>query len=189
MTPSTLVSCSIRGWCSLLVFRRARIYIAARNQSGRVCLPTVRLCRSEQSLARTVSPRSALLSHEYSTDATTVPRTTCRPQTAYACCSKTFARLDSQRSDSVCKVSILSTSWHVNSHFMTVSGSDRPTQMPNLSRMEINEIKPFFAAAHSRLLDLDPRSEELNAMEELWRDKPDSALQRAEQFARQASIG
>ena len=45
--------------------------------------------------------------------------------------------------------------------------------MPNLSAMEINELKPFFAQAFVRLSHLDPMAEELKERELEWMTNPD----------------
>lgn len=55
--------------------------------------------------------------------------------------------------------------------------------MPNLSNLEINEVRPFFVLAHSRLAVLDPDAETQGQWEELWLEKPQEAKGRAERRA------
>ncbi|GAA5965829.1 hypothetical protein JCM3765_001196 [Sporobolomyces pararoseus] len=45
--------------------------------------------------------------------------------------------------------------------------------MPNLSTMEINELKPFFSQSFVRLTQLDPMAEELKEREMEWMLNPD----------------
>ncbi|GAA5923940.1 DNA replication protein PSF2 [Sporobolomyces koalae] len=44
--------------------------------------------------------------------------------------------------------------------------------MPNLSQMEINELRPFFSQAFTRLAKLDPMAEELAYREDKWMHDP-----------------
>ncbi|GAA5841983.1 hypothetical protein JCM5353_003640 [Sporobolomyces roseus] len=45
--------------------------------------------------------------------------------------------------------------------------------MPNISTMEINELKPFFSGAFKRLMVLDPKAEELGERERRWMKDPE----------------
>ncbi|KAM0752907.1 Psf2-domain-containing protein [Meredithblackwellia eburnea MCA 4105] len=51
--------------------------------------------------------------------------------------------------------------------------------MPNLSQMELTELRPFFAGAHRRLLVLDPENELHSRIESLWLEDPGKALRLA----------
>jgi len=46
--------------------------------------------------------------------------------------------------------------------------------MPNISTMEINELKPFFSGAFKRLMLLDPKAEELAERERRWMKDPEA---------------
>ncbi|KAM0787027.1 hypothetical protein ACM66B_006293 [Microbotryomycetes sp. NB124-2] len=52
--------------------------------------------------------------------------------------------------------------------------------MPNLSNMEIAEVRPFFTLAHKRLVMLDPDVDKQAEIEKMWLEKPQEALRRAE---------
>jgi hypothetical protein len=52
--------------------------------------------------------------------------------------------------------------------------------MPNLSTLEINELRPFFLRAHARLAVLDPENERNTEIERLWIEKPAEGRRRAE---------
>ncbi|KAK4056146.1 DNA replication protein psf2 [Microbotryomycetes sp. JL221] len=52
--------------------------------------------------------------------------------------------------------------------------------MPNLSNMEIAEVRPFFTLAHRRLVALDPDVDRQAELERMWLDKPEDTLRRAE---------
>lgn len=51
--------------------------------------------------------------------------------------------------------------------------------MPNLSQMELSELRGFFSLAHRRLVTLDPENELHGRIEQLWLDDPDKALRLA----------
>ncbi|KAK4049676.1 DNA replication protein psf2 [Microbotryomycetes sp. JL201] len=55
--------------------------------------------------------------------------------------------------------------------------------MPNLSNMEIAEVRPFFTLAHKRLVLLDPDVDKQAEIEKMWLEKPQEALRRAEMGA------
>lgn len=52
--------------------------------------------------------------------------------------------------------------------------------MPNLSYMEINELRSFFSLAHKRLVILDPKKDESREIEKLWMEKPSQTMRDAE---------
>lgn len=52
--------------------------------------------------------------------------------------------------------------------------------MPNLSTLEIHALAPFFGQAFQRLVALDPDAERHGFIDELWVEKPEEALRRAE---------
>jgi len=52
--------------------------------------------------------------------------------------------------------------------------------MPNLSRLEIHALAPFFGQAFGRMVALDPQVDRHAQIEELWLEKPEEALRRSE---------
>lgn len=51
--------------------------------------------------------------------------------------------------------------------------------MPNLSQMELNELRGFFSLAHRRLLTLDPEADLHQRIDSLWLEDPGKALRLA----------
>lgn len=49
-------------------------------------------------------------------------------------------------------------------------------QMPNISAMEIAELRPFFSLAFTRLKDLDPQAEQHRETEEWWMRDPGGCM-------------
>ncbi|KAK4703673.1 GINS complex subunit 2, partial [Phenoliferia sp. Uapishka_3] len=57
--------------------------------------------------------------------------------------------------------------------------ANRAPQMPNLSQMELSELRGFFSLAHRRLLTLDPENDLHTRIDELWMRDPGKALRLA----------
>ncbi|CEQ42465.1 SPOSA6832_04275 [Sporobolomyces salmonicolor] len=51
--------------------------------------------------------------------------------------------------------------------------------MPNLSTLELSELRPFFALSFQRLMALDPLAEEQRELEERWMKDPEGVLEEA----------
>ncbi|GAA6044399.1 hypothetical protein JCM8097_007243 [Rhodosporidiobolus ruineniae] len=51
--------------------------------------------------------------------------------------------------------------------------------MPNLSTLELSELRPFFSLAFTRLSTLDPQAEQHSEIEEMWMKDPEGTLERA----------
>lgn len=64
-------------------------------------------------------------------------------------------------------------------------------QMPNLSALEITELRPFFSLSFQRLRDLDPLAEQHRETEEWWMRDPAGCMDAARQgmFGRQGREG